>query len=74
MLIAAIKASIQSAFAPPISKPTEGLYVRPPPPRILNLDRIPALRVHYDSGTLEKAERPEWENVDDEILEKVSVL
>ncbi|KAG8909831.1 O-acetyl-ADP-ribose deacetylase macrod1, partial [Tulasnella sp. 417] len=72
---AALKAagkSIQNALAPPSSM--RGLYARPPPPPILNLARIPALRVHYDSGTLEKAERPEWENVDEEVLEKVSVL
>ncbi|KAG8903851.1 hypothetical protein FRC01_008964, partial [Tulasnella sp. 417] len=72
---AALKAagkSIQNAFAPPSSM--RGLYARPPPPPILNLGRIPALRVHYDSGTLEKAETPEWENVDEEVLEKVSVL
>lgn len=64
--------SIQNAFAPPASM--RGLYARPPPPAILNLSRIPALRVHYDSGTLEKVERPDWENVDEEVLEKVSIL
>ncbi|KAG8903962.1 hypothetical protein FRC00_014350, partial [Tulasnella sp. 408] len=72
---AAVKAatkSIQSVFAPPSSM--RGFYARPPPPPILNLARIPPLTVHYDSGTLEKAERPEWENVDEEVLEKVSVL
>ncbi|KAG9041043.1 hypothetical protein FS837_012797 [Tulasnella sp. UAMH 9824] len=70
--VKAATASIQAVFAPPISM--TGFYAPPPPLPILNLDRIPVLRVQYDSGTLEKAERPEWENVDEEILEKVSVL
>ncbi|KAG8909830.1 hypothetical protein FRC01_006699 [Tulasnella sp. 417] len=67
--------SRRGSYSPPLPRAfLRGLYARPPPPPVLNLARIPALRVHYDSGTLEKAERPKWENVDEEVLEKVSVL
>ncbi|KAG8981712.1 hypothetical protein FRB90_007062 [Tulasnella sp. 427] len=66
--------SIQNAFAPPSSTGMRGLYARPAPPAILGLKRIPSLRVHYDSGTLQKVEKPEWENVDEDVVDKVSIL